>query len=218
MILRLTKKRVIIGLASGLCLTLAAIMLIDRHVSTFSSDVTNDVEQIPSNKVGLLLGTSKYAYGRHNLYFTYRVKAAAELYLANKVDCILVSGDNSTHDYNEPQDMKDALIASGVPETDIYLDYAGFSTLDSVVRAKEVFHVDALTIISQKFHCERAIYLAKSKGIDAVGFNAKDFHGPLALRVKLREYLARVKAFIDLNVLDSQPKFLGDDPYQLGSR
>jgi SanA protein len=114
-------------------------------------------------------------------------------------------------------DIKKDLITKGVDEEDIYLDYAGFSTLDSVLRAKLVFHIDHFTIISQRFHCERALYMARRNGLDAIGFTAEDIAGPLAMKVYVREFLARVKAILDIEVLNRQPKFLGEDPYHLGS-
>lgn len=164
---------------------------------------------IPRNDVGLLLGTSpKLKNGNNNLYFDYRILAATVLYKSGKIKYILISGDNRKKDYNEPEEMKNALIQKGVPESAIYLDYAGFRTLDSVVRAKEVFGQSRLTIISQRFHNERAIYLAEQNGIDAIGYNAKDVNAYAGLKTNARELLARVKMFIDLAV-DKQPHFLG---------
>jgi SanA protein len=167
--------------------------------------VYDSVNAIPKNKVGLLLGTGKYAAsGNINLFYKYRIDAVVKLYKAGKIEYILVSGDNSRKDYDEPTDFKKDLIAQGIPEDRIFLDYAGFRTLDSVVRAKEIFGQTSITIISQKFHNQRAIYIAKQYGIDAVGFNAKDVYNS-----HFREYLARSKASLDL-VFNVQPKFLGE--------
>ena len=167
------------------------------------------ISKIPENKVGLVLGTAKYVKNhRVNPYFTYRVQAAVKLYKAGKIQFILISGDNGSKTYDEPSDFKKALIKNGIPETKIFLDYAGFRTLDSVVRAKAVFGQNSLTIISQKFHNERAIFLAEKNGIKAVGFNAKDLTGKYGLRVKIREYFARTKAFLDV-LFHVKPKFLG---------
>lgn len=167
--------------------------------------VYDSVNAIPKNKVGLLLGTGKYAAsGNINLFYKYRIDAVVKLYKAGKIEYILVSGDNSRKDYDEPTDFKKDLIAKGIPEDRIFLDYAGFRTLDSVVRAKEIFGQTSITIISQKFHNQRAIYIAKQFGIDAVGFNAKDVYNS-----HFREYLARSKASLDL-VFNVQPKFLGE--------
>lgn len=174
------------------------------------AQIYNEVITIPQNKVGLLLGTSpKLKNGNNNLYFDYRILAAVELYKAGKIKYILISGDNRREEYNEPEEMKKALMQKGVPEKFIYLDYAGFRTLDSVVRAKEVFGQNQLTIISQRFHNERAIYLAEKNGINAIGYNAKDVNAYAGLKTNIRELLARVKMFIDL-AIDKQPHFLGE--------
>jgi len=178
-------------------------------VNNASDKMYTDVKSIKKNKVGLLLGTSKLlANGRINLYYQFRVDAAVALYKAGKINFILVSGDNSTVDNDEPTDFKNDLIKKGVPAEKIILDYAGFRTLDSVVRAKEIFGQSEITIISQQFHNERAIYLAEKYDISAIGFNAKDVSGRYGYKVQLREYLARTKVFVDL-VFGVKPKFLG---------
>ena len=169
-----------------------------------------EVNTIPKNKVGVLLGASKYVNnGRINLFYKYRVEAAVKLYKAGKIDFILVSGDNGSKDYDEPSTFKADLIAQGVPESKIYLDYAGFRTLDSMVRAKEIFGQDAITVISQKFHNERAIYLASHFDIKAIGFNAKDVSIQYSKGTHYREYLARAKAVLDI-IFGVDPKFLGE--------
>lgn len=180
---------------------------IKKHAAT---QVYDEIIAIPQNNVGLLLGTSpKLKNGNNNLYFDYRIIATVELYKAGKIKYILISGDNRREDYNEPEEMKKALMQKGVPEKAIYLDYAGFRTLDSVVRAKEVFGQSRLTIISQRFHNERAIYLAEKNGINAIGYNAKDVNAYSGLKTNVRELFARVKMFIDL-AIDKQPHFLGE--------
>ena len=169
-----------------------------------------NASEIKKNKVGLVLGTSKFLKnGNINLYFKYRIDATVTLYKNNKIDFVLISGDNGNKTYDESTDFKNELIKNGVPESKIFLDYAGFRTLDSVVRAKEIFNQDNITIISQQFHNERAIYLAKQHGINAIGFNAKDVSGRYGIRVKAREYLARTKVFIDI-LFGVKPKFLGE--------
>lgn len=167
---------------------------------------------IPYNRVGLLLGTNpKVKSGRDNYYFIYRIEAAAELYKAKKISKILVSGDNHIKEYDEPESMKQALMAKGIPEEDIVLDYAGFRTLDSIVRAKEIFGQTKITIISQQFHNERAICIALAHGIDAIGYNAKEIRGSRShLKTGfLRETLARTKMFLDIYT-GKDPKFLGE--------
>ena len=174
----------------------------------------DSVEEVPYNKVGLVLGTSKYSVQGQNLFYRARIRAAVELFNAKKVDYLLISGDNGTKYYNEPKTIKQDLIANGIPSDRIVLDYAGFRTLDSVVRAKEVFQVEKMTIISQQFHNERALFIASTKDIRAVAFNADDVGGNRGLSVKVRERLARVNMMLDL-LLGKNPKFLGD-PIPIG--
>lgn len=199
-------SRSVLGVAVAVCLGC------DLLVSSRTGDyVFDDVQALPYNKVGLLLGTSRYSpSGGPNLYFNYRILAAAQLFKQGKIDYILVSGDNRSKDYDEPTWMRDALVAQGVPPERIELDYAGLRTLDSVVRAKEIFGLDRFTVISQKFHNERAVYLARHKGIRAVAYNAKDVkRADKWLKIHSRELLARVKMFIDL-ATHKAPRHLGE--------
>ena len=167
------------------------------------------IETVPQNKVGIILGTSRHLVeGGINPFYTHRINATIALFKAGKIEYILVSGDNGTVYYNEPDKMKKDLIKGGIPEDRIYMDFAGFRTLDSMVRAKEVFGLTKATVISQEFHNERAIYLAQKHGLHAIGFNAKDVQGNRGLKVHLREYFARVKVFVDI-LMKTQPKFLG---------
>ena len=167
------------------------------------------VDTIPKHKVGLVLGTIKYlANGRVNLYYTYRINAAVQLFKSNKIDYILVSGDNGSKSYDEPSTFKKDLMAKGIPEDRIILDYAGFRTLDSVVRAKAIFGQESITVISQEFHNERAIYLAEKFEIDAIGYNAKDVNGNYGIKVQIREYFARTKAVLDA-LFNVEPKYYG---------
>ncbi|HIP31905.1 MAG TPA: vancomycin high temperature exclusion protein [Crocinitomicaceae bacterium] len=169
----------------------------------------NSITEIPSCKTGLLLGTSKYVKsGNINQYYQNRIDATVELYNAGKIKFVLISGDNSTRHYDEPTTMKEDLIARGIPDDKIFLDYAGFRTLDSVVRAKEIFGQIKLCIISQQFHNERAIYIAEKNGIDAVGFNAKSVSKRYGFKTKIREFFARGKVVLDMS-FGISPKFLG---------
>ncbi|WP_246473972.1 SanA/YdcF family protein [Arenibacter arenosicollis] len=112
------------------------------------------------------------------------------MYKAGEIDFVLISGDNSSLYYNEPTVFKKDLIKGGIPQEKIFLDYAGFRTLDSMVRAKTIFGLDSATMISQKFHNERAIYLAEEKGLHAIGFNADNISLKNGLKVQIREYFA----------------------------
>lgn len=196
----------------GLLLLLFFIWICNLWVERSTSEqVFDTIKAMPANEVGLVLGTSKYLSGGYqNPYFYYRIAAAAQLYHAGKVKHLLLSGDNSLKSYNEPKQMQAALIEKGVPESAITLDYAGFRTLDSVVRSKAVFGQQKITIISQKFHNQRAIFIANRRGVKAVGYNAKDISFRLGIKIRLREYLARCKAILDMTILNKQPKFLGE--------
>lgn len=172
--------------------------------------IYTSVSELPDNKVGMVLGTSKYiADGRRNLFYLYRLQAAKQLYDTGKIDNIIVSGDNSTIQYNETDTMKADLIEMWIPEEKIYGDYAGFRTLDSVVRARDIFGQSQFTIVSQEFHLQRAIFLAHHEGIDAIWYAARDVPVQLAPRVWIRERLARVKMMLDI-ILWVEPKFWGD--------
>ncbi|MFW5812146.1 MAG: SanA/YdcF family protein [Alkalispirochaetaceae bacterium] len=173
--------------------------------------VYSSLEEVPPRRVALLLGTSnRLRGGRPNPFFTYRVAAAVRLFKEGKVEFILASGDNSHPSYNEPASLQEALLRSGVPEDRVVLDYAGFSTLDSVVRASGVFGEDRLIIVSQPFHLERAIFIASSWGIDAVGYGARNVEGWGGVSIRLREALARVKAVFDVYLVNRSPRYLGD--------
>ena len=175
----------------------------------------DNVSDVPHYHTALVLGTSPVGRnGGPNRYFLARIDAAAELYQAGKIDRILVSGDNRKRGYNEPEEMKKALVDKGIPEAVIFLDYAGFRTFDSVIRTKEVFGQSEFVVISQKFHNERAVFIAKKKGITAVGYNAVDVRGRYGLVTHVREWGARCKVFIDL-LLGKKPHFLGE-PVDIG--
>ena len=198
-------------LAILLGLTVLLVVVCDLRVRSYARGrLFDQLASVPHRHAALLLGTSSaFRDGRPNLYFQYRIDAADALMRAGKVDKILVSGDNRHQSYNEPQMMRRALLSRGVPDSLIVLDYAGFRTLDSVVRAREVFGQDSYIVVSQRFHNERAVFLAARHGIDAVGFNARDVRRLRALRMHARELLARVKVFLDL-ATHRGPHFLGE--------
>ena len=165
---------------------------------------------VPRQRAAVVMGCVRtLPNGLNNLYFSRRIDAAAELYKAGKVDCLIVSGDNHVKGYDEPSDMKDALVAAGVPEDRIVCDYAGFRTLDSVVRAKTIFGLDSFLVVSQDFHVRRAIFLGRCKGLDVRGYAAPLRIGPRdRARLALREPLARVAAVLDV-LFGRRPRFGG---------
>ena len=202
----LTFKRSIAGLACiGIIAAAFLIYANNRVSSSAESRIWTSVEQVPFNLVGVVPGTRP-----GGTYFQKRIGAAAELYRAGKVRWLIVSGDNRHVGYNEPREMQKALIAKGVPEEAIYCDYAGFTTLDTVVRAREVFGQTRFTVISQQFQNQRAIYLGQHYGIDAVGFNAGDVPASQQRILGfIREYVARGRAVLDANLIRRQPHFTG---------
>lgn len=209
------KKKLIRGIILSLT-AFAVVIVIFTIYANFKVEraarhrLYDDVASVPYNRVSLLLGTNPLnRLGRPNSYFTNRIRTAAALYKAGKTDYIIVSGDNHVATYDEPTAMRDALVALGVPEERIVSDYAGFRTLDSVVRAREVFGCDSLTIISQADHNARALYIARANGIQAVAIAAPLRAGRrVRIRLALREWLARDKMMLDL-LLGKQPRFLG---------
>ena len=205
-------KRILLSLGVFMLLVASFTIYANVRVEQAAKEhIYYDVDSIPYNKVALLLGTNPLnKWGRANSYFTNRINTAAELYHAGKVDFIIASGDNHIKEYDEPTAMRDSLIAHGVPEERIILDFAGFRTLDSVVRAKEVFGCDSLTIISQEDHNARALYLAEANGINAVAISAPLRAGRwVRTRLALREWLARDKMMLDI-WFGKQPHFLGE--------
>jgi SanA protein len=131
-------------------------------VSTARGRTYADLASIPKRDVGLVLGCSRFLPdGRRNRFFDNRIRAASDLYRAGKIDYLVVSGDNHIRGYDEPTDMKESLIEAGVPPERIYCDYAGFRTMDSIVRARKIFGQTAITVISQEFHNQRAIFIAR---------------------------------------------------------
>lgn len=197
---------------SSIILIAGILIFSDYWIKKESNGMTYDsISSVPNMPTGLVLGTSaRVVGGGKNLYFHNRIEAAAQLFKENKVKYLIVSGDNSIREYNETRDMKRALLNLGIPEDKIVEDFAGFRTLDSVLRAKEVFGQDSILVISQEFHNQRAIFIAKNNDIYALGFNAKDVPRQYSIKTNLREYLAKVKAMADVYVLNTMPKFYLD--------
>ncbi|MDB9881575.1 YdcF family protein [Bacteroidia bacterium] len=207
MIWRWTKRLFLLSI-----LVVACVFLANYTVANNAKNQThNTIKSAPTKKVGLLLGTGKFlGSGYINLFYKYRIDATVALYKAGKIKYILISGDNSKKGCDEPTSMKEDLMATGIPEKAIYLDYAGFRTLDSIIRCKLVFGESDIIIISQKFHNERAIYIAEANDMRADGFNAKSVSKRYGAKTYAREYLARTKMFLDL-IFGKDPKFLGKE-------
>jgi SanA protein len=198
------------ALAAGVVVSLWVVGANLWIVRSTQAHVYHDVQSVPSNKVALVLGTShKLMGGAPNPFFENRIAAAVALYKEGKVTHLLLSGDNRSKYYNEPQEMRKALLKEGIPDSAITLDYAGLRTLDSIVRSKEIFGQTKITIITQPFHCYRALFISQYYNIDAVAIVASEPASHSAVKVYLREYLARAKAVLDLYVLKTEPRHLG---------
>lgn len=170
----------------------------------------NDAAALPACKTALVLGTSQYLKnGSSNLYFTYRIDAAEKLFKSGKVRFLILSGDNRVNDYNEPKRMQKALMQRGVPDSCLVLDYAGLRTFDSMVRCREVFGQDSVIVVSQQFHNARACFIAERIGLTCFGYNAQQVTTQQQLKIRIREFFSRIKCVLDLYILNTQPKHLG---------
>lgn len=197
----------------GVVFGVAVLVLLacDYYVGYSTRDyIYSQVEDLPERPVAVVLGTSKYYGGSINHFYKARVEAAAQVYASKKVRAVVASGDNATRSYNEPRMLRKDLIKQGVPPDYVTMDFAGFRTLDSIVRAKEVFKLDSFVVVSQRFQVERALYIARAHQIDAIGYVAESpaYFG-WRWRVRLREVFARFLAVLDVNLFDTMPKFLG---------
>jgi len=164
---------------------------------------------LPENDVGLVLGTSPYTgSGKPNPHFYGRIEAAVQLYQIGKIRHIIVSGANPDDTYNEPRQMRRELVKAGIPDNVITMDFAGLRTLDSVARARDVFGLDRVTVITQEYHAYRAVFIGKKINMRIAAYAAPG-PGP-RFQPYLREVFARVKAVLDLFVLRTRPKFLGE--------
>ena len=211
------KFRKIIRVFFILCLVLLGLIVYcNISISQYAkSKLYDSVERIPYRRAALVLGTSpRGRNGGPNRFYMARINACVELYEADKIDRIIVSGDNHHASYNEPEAMRRSLVERGIPDEVIFLDYAGFRTFDSVVRAHEVFRQPNFIVVSQKFHNERAVFIAGKKGIDALGYNAEDVGFNYGLMTYVREWFARCKVYLDL-LTGKQPHFLGE-PIDIG--
>ena len=205
-------RRVTSGLLLFAIMLLTVILYCNHAVkSQTAAYIYKSVADLPVMKTALVPGTSeKLRSGSDNPYFENRIAATVQLYNHHKISYIVVSGDNRSTGYNEPADMKRALMLRGIPKEKIYTDYAGLRTFDSVVRCKAIFGQDSIIVVSQRFQNERAVFIANHKGIYALAFDAKDVSFSFGIQVQLRELLARVAVFTDLFLLQTQPHHLGN--------
>jgi SanA protein len=173
------------------------------------SPVTQDPARVPKAQAALVLGAQVYPDGRPSAMLVDRVKAAEELYRAGRVRKLLLSGDHSRIDYDEVGTMREMLLRDGIPARDVFEDHAGFDTWDSAQRARRVFAVHSVVVVTQGFHMARALFSARRAGLQASGFDAdRRPYGHVMAKLKVREALARVKTLGD-DLTGADPKFLG---------
>ena len=200
--------------AGAVSLILTSLLLLLGNwwvIQSTERNIFSTYEMLPNNPVGLVLGTSSHlANGLPNSFFENRMRTAAELYRIGKISHIIVSGDNRSKFYNEPLEMKNALVKLGVPDSAITLDYAGLRTLDSVIRSKEIFGQDHITIITQPFYSYRALFISNYFDIDAVALVVPETEIEPSMKGHVREYFARAKAILDLYVLKTSPRHMGE--------
>ncbi len=202
---RAIRRWLVLGI--GLCALF--VLLCNRWVINSTNDyIYSNWALLPDNQVGVVLGTSNYTRGGDdNPYFHGRVQAAAELYKLGKVRHLIVSGANPDARYNEPRKMWQELVKLGVPSDAITMDFAGFRTLDSIARMQEVFGLERGTIITQRYHAHRAVFLGRKMNMQVVAYAPPP---PPSPRNRVREVFARVKAVLDLFLLRTEPRFLGE--------
>ncbi|MDP0588774.1 MAG: ElyC/SanA/YdcF family protein [Candidatus Endonucleobacter bathymodioli] len=197
----MTKFLAVIAICVLLFVAIANILV----TSTTDTYLYSDVKTIPHNKVAILLGTSKYARnGGLNDHYRLRINAAYELFSEGKIDYILISGSRTLY-YDEPSTIRSDLLQMGIPSNIMYRDYGGFRTIDSIIRAKNIFGLTQFTIISQGYHNNRALYIALNQGINAIAFNAGSGSNS-NIKNKVREIMARVLAIIELHIMPIKTK------------
>ncbi|WP_438448338.1 SanA/YdcF family protein [Gorillibacterium sp. sgz5001074] len=203
-------RRLLLGaLLLGVAVLCSAIV-IDRHVSNTASDFIVRPEEAPSSDAILVLGASVRANGQVSDMLGDRLDTALELYNAKRAPKFLVSGDHGSVDYDETGTMKRYLTEHKVPARNIFMDHAGFSTYESMYRAKHIFDVKKVIIVTQSYHLKRAVYVARSLGIDAYGVAADKSGYQNMEKFKAREFLARNKDFVYARILRPKPAILGD--------
>ena len=199
--------KIVLGTA-GIILVIG--ILINIYIENVTKNyIYSDINDVPKSYTGLVLGAFVSERGTPSYVLRQRLDKAVELYKAGKIERILVSGDHGKKNYDEVNGMKEYLLKNGVPLKDIFLDHAGFDTYSSMVRAREIFEVDSVIIITQRFHLTRSVYIARKKELNAFGVVANTDNKYENLYNKGRDKISRVKAFFDV-ALGRKPKYLGE--------
>ena len=195
---------------AAVAVLVALVFVVSFNVVRFGSDkyIYTDINKLPHAQVALIPGAAILLSGDLSPVLKDRVDMAIKIYQAGIVQKILVSGDNSTPQHNEVNPVKRYLLASGIPAQDVFLDHAGFDTYSSMYRARDVFLVDSMIVVSQAFHVPRAVYIARHLGITTYGMVAD--RGSYLFRNDIREWFGDVKALSNL-LFERQPKYLGEE-------
>lgn len=178
-------------------------------LKTSAPQIFYNTDEIPNTQVAVILGAKVMDNGKMSDILYDRTIKGLELYTEGKVSKILVSGDHGTAEYDEVSTVKEYLLDQGVLGEDIFLDHAGFDTYDSIYRAKEIFEIESLTIVTQEFHLPRAVYIGNSLGMETYGYVADRQKYISEKWNAVRESIARIKAFANVT-LNSKPTYLGN--------
>lgn len=175
--------------------------------SIYSINRIYQTEDAPQKRLAIVFGAGLRRDGTPTAILRDRVETAADLYFTGKVEKLLMSGDNRFLEYNEPESMRQYALSLGVPDEAIAMDYAGRRTYDTCYRAKEIFAVDDVLLVTQKFHLPRALFLCNALGLEATGVeaNTRRFWSVSLLIWNVRELLATTGAFLDVFVTSPQP-------------
>lgn len=197
-------------LVSGIILGLALIAIINFHVLKFSDQYILSLEEVPKSQAALVLGALVHRSGRVSHILADRLDVGVELYEADKVQKLLLSGDNGQKNYDEVNPMRKYASSKEVAVEDIFMDHAGFNTYQSLYRARDVFEAEKIIIVTQKYHLSRAVYIARKLGLDAYGVPSDKHYYPKMKIYKMRESLARCKDYVLVNFLKPKPTYLGE--------
>lgn len=205
------RKRIIISLGFLAVFIFAIVLFVNHYVQEVGQKYITAAESVPGGDAILVLGARVYANGNVSLMLNDRLTTGYELYKKGKAKKIIVSGDHGRKDYDEVNTMKSFLMEKGVPSEDIFMDHAGFSTYESLYRARDIFQVKKVIITSQEYHLMRAVFIARELGLEAYGVAADKhiYHGAM-MKSELREIAARNKDFLTAKIFKPLPKYLGE--------
>ncbi|PAB60746.1 SanA/YdcF family protein [Anaeromicrobium sediminis] len=203
-------KKVLSIILIGIVIGIFSIGLINYHVTNFANDYITSIEDVPQSQASLVLGALVYKNGNVSPILSDRLDIGIELYKNDKAEKLLLSGDHGRTDYDEVNPMKLYAMKNHVTEADIFMDHAGFSTYESLYRAKDVFGAKKIIIVTQKYHLSRAVYIARKLGLEAYGVPSDKHLYPKITQYKLRESIARCKDYVLVNFLKTKPKYLGE--------